>query len=292
MDSAMTRYAATAINLSALGPPPVVQVLPFEDILAQLKADLVERWPDFNVGTLESDPVVKVLEVVAYREVQLRARVNDAARAVMLSESTGGDLEHLSALYGVIRQTGETNDEALRFRTQIAPEGFSSAGPRGAYIFHALSATSDVLDADAVKYFDTLGRVQVHVYIIPRAGSDVATVLQAVRTRLAKENIGPLTDDVAVLAATPVAFNVEAVLEIGRGPSPSVVVQNAQTALNKYLAERRKIGVRATVSGITAALSVGGVEKVRLASPLADIDPADGGYPEPGTITITSEAAQ
>jgi phage-related baseplate assembly protein len=288
----MTRYAATAINLSELGPPPVVQILPFEDILAEVKADLVERWPDFNVGVLESDPVVKVLEVLAYREIALRARVNDAARAVMLSESKGGDLEHLSAFYGVVRQTGETDDEALRLRTQLAPEGFSSAGPRGAYIFHALSATSDVVDADAVKYFDTLGRVQVHVYIIPRAGADVATVLQLVRTRLARENIGPLTDDVAVLAATPITFNVEAVLEIGRGPSPSVVIQNAQAALTKYLADRRKIGLRATLSGMTAALSVGGVEKVRLTSPVADIDPVDGAFPEPGTITITSEAAQ
>ncbi|HML28952.1 MAG TPA: hypothetical protein PKE16_08950, partial [Hyphomicrobium sp.] len=110
----MTRFAATAIDLSELGPPPVVEVLAFEDILAEVKADLVSRWPDFNVGTLESDPVVKVLEVLAFREIALRARVNDAARAVMLSESTGGDLDHLAPYYGVVRMDGETDDELLR----------------------------------------------------------------------------------------------------------------------------------------------------------------------------------
>ncbi|HML28951.1 MAG TPA: baseplate J/gp47 family protein, partial [Hyphomicrobium sp.] len=166
---------------------------------------------------------------------------------------------------------------------------FSSAGPRGAYIFHARSASSDVIDADAVKYVDNLGRVQVHVFVLVRTGVDVPTVLQLVRTRLAEENIGPLTDDVLTIAATPASFNVEAVLEIGRGPSPAVVVQNAKAALTKYLADRRKIGLRATTSGISAALTVGGVDKVRLASPSADINPPDGGFPEVGTITITSE---
>lgn len=285
----MNRFAATAIDLSELGPPPVVEVLAFEDILAEVKADLVSRWPDFNVGTLESDPVVKVLEVLAFREIALRARVNDAARAVMLSESTGGDLDHLAPYYGVVRMDGETDDELLRTRIQEAPEAFSSAGPRGAYIFHARSASSDVIDADAVKYVDNLGRVQVHVFVLVRTGVDVPTVLQLVRTRLAEENIGPLTDDVLTIAATPASFNVEAVLEIGRGPSPAVVVQNAKAALTKYLADRRKIGLRATTSGISAALTVGGVDKVRLASPSADINPPDGGFPEVGTITITSE---
>src|SRR3546814_9711108 len=43
------------------------------------------------------------------------------------------------------------SDSDLRRRLVLAPEGYSVAGPEGAYIFHALSAHPDVLDASAIR---------------------------------------------------------------------------------------------------------------------------------------------
>ncbi|PJN94872.1 baseplate assembly protein, partial [Amaricoccus sp. HAR-UPW-R2A-40] len=93
-----------AIDLSRLPPPDVVERLDFETILGAMKADLIARAPDLAPAlALESEPAVKILEVAAYRELLLRARINDAARAVMIATATGADLDHLAALFGVAR---------------------------------------------------------------------------------------------------------------------------------------------------------------------------------------------
>ena len=91
-----------AIDLSRLPAPTVVEAIDYETVLAALKADLVARWPDYTAD-LESDPAIKLLEVAAYREVLLRQRVNDAARAVLVATAIGSDLDHLGALLNVAR---------------------------------------------------------------------------------------------------------------------------------------------------------------------------------------------
>lgn len=138
-----------AVDLSSLPAPQVVEPLDFETVLAALKADFEARHPDYT-ATLESDPAMKLLEVAAYREVIVRQRVNDAAKAVMLAFATGSDLDHLGALVPVARNAGET-DASYRGRIQLAPEAFSTAGPQLGYIWHALSATADIKDVTAVS---------------------------------------------------------------------------------------------------------------------------------------------
>jgi hypothetical protein len=66
---------AAAAGVSLLPVPDVVETLDYEVILAAMKADLAARAPELAaVLALESEPVVKLLEVCAYRELLLRAR--------------------------------------------------------------------------------------------------------------------------------------------------------------------------------------------------------------------------
>ena len=143
----------SAIDLSQLPSPEVVETLDYENILAEMLNDLRQRDSSFS-ALVESDPAYKILEVAAYRETIIRARVNDGAKAVMLAYATGKDLEHIGARYGVYRQlltpadpdaippveAVYEQDEELRRRIQLALEGLSVAGPQGAYIYHSLSA--------------------------------------------------------------------------------------------------------------------------------------------------------
>ena len=62
------------------------------------------------------------------------------------------------------------SDADFRRRIILAPEGYSVAGPEGAYIFHALSADPDVLDASATS--PTPGEVVVTV--LSRTGDGTA----------------------------------------------------------------------------------------------------------------------
>lgn len=94
------------IDLSKLPAPKIVEELSFEEILAAMRADFEGRCPGWTAAALESDPANKILEVAAYRELLLRQRINEAARACMLAFASGSDLDHLSAFYAVSRLEG------------------------------------------------------------------------------------------------------------------------------------------------------------------------------------------
>ena len=72
----MSRF--TAIDLSGLTPPDIIETVDFETIVKAMRDDLVARFPAIeNVIDLESEPARKLIEAFAYRETLLRARIND-----------------------------------------------------------------------------------------------------------------------------------------------------------------------------------------------------------------------
>ena len=74
------------LDLSALPAPQVLEPLDYEELyqrkLALFRLAMGENW----TAALESDPVVKQLELVAYGDMQMRARINDAAKALLLAQ--------------------------------------------------------------------------------------------------------------------------------------------------------------------------------------------------------------
>lgn len=270
----------TPIDLSSVPVPDVVETFTFETILAAMLADLRARDPQFS-ALVESDPAYKILEVAAYRETLIRQRVNDGARAVTLATSTGADLENLGALFGVTRKilddgdaqalppvppTYET-DDALRYRIQLALEGLSTAGPAGAYEYHALKV-------EGVKSVGIQGPPDtdpgdVLVTILSGEGNGAAdtTLINAVTAALNAEDVRPLTDQVTVQSAAIVNYSVIATLFVNPGPDPDTVRANALANVQKFVAEKHRVGADVRLSAVYAALHVGGVERVTLASP-------------------------
>ncbi|MGB1197044.1 MAG: baseplate assembly protein [Synechococcus sp.] len=132
-------------SIANLPEPELIEELDYEAIFRELMADFLERHPSYT-ALLESDPAVKLLQVVAYRELILRQRVNDAFKATLLAFSGGGDLDNLAAFYGVERQTSEP-DSDLRSRTIERIKGSSTAGGAAWYRFQTLTADERVVDA-------------------------------------------------------------------------------------------------------------------------------------------------
>lgn len=91
------------IDISKLPAPQIIEELDYEMILAAMRAKLVELLPDWTAAELESDPANKVLEVAAYRELLIRQRINEAARACMLAFAGGTNLDQLAGNFGVRR---------------------------------------------------------------------------------------------------------------------------------------------------------------------------------------------
>lgn len=279
--------SATPIDLSRLPAPDIVETINYETLLAERKAKLVALYPvdqqaDIAAAlTLESEPMNIHLQENAYREVVLRQRVNDAARAMMLAYATKGNLEQLAALFEIQRLTIVEPDPAndidgvyesdtdLRARTQLAPQGFSVAGPEGAYISHARNADGRVLDASATSP----APCEVVVTVLSREGDGTAddSLIKKVTAALQADDVRPLTDEVTVRGATIKRYAIRATLVFFAGPDRSVVLAEAKKRVAAYTEEMRKLGMAITLDGIFAAARPAGVQKVYLDTPLDDI---------------------
>lgn len=275
----MAETTFTAVDLSRLPAPDIIEALDFETILADAVGRMQALMPDFD--NRDSDPATKLLQTFSYFALLLRQRVNDAARAVMPAFATGSDLDHIAALFGITRFTLAPADDAsgipatmesdtdFRRRMVLAPEGYSVAGPEGAYIFHALSADADILDASAISPAPG----EVLVSILSRSGTGAASpaLVAKIADYLTSATRRPLTDAVTVQSAAIVDYQVSAQITTFNGPDGSVVLAAARARLDAYVATCHRIGRDVTRSGIFAALHVEGVQNVTLLEPAADL---------------------
>ncbi len=275
-----------AIDLQKLPIPDVLQVLDYETILAETKAEFIALAPEFaSVINHESEPLVKQLEFIAYIKLQMIQRINNSAKAVMLANASKADLEHLAANEGVQRlildvgnadalppifPTLESDDD-LRDRTQLAQESRSNAGPNGAYIFFARTAHGNVLDVSVIRKIP--GTVILDIYILSRINSGIAeqNLLDIVATALNQETVLPLCDRINLHPCSIVEYQIQATLYFSPGPDRQVSLATAQANIEQYTQQQQRIGRDINRSAIYAALHVSGVEKVDLSLPGTDL---------------------
>ncbi|MGV8924816.1 MAG: baseplate assembly protein [Ewingella sp.] len=277
------------IDLSQLPAPNVVEVIDYEVMLAERKATLVSLYPAEQQAaiartlTLESEPIVKLLQENAYREVILRQRVNEAAQAVMVAYAVGADLDQLGANLNVPRLVmveADTSaippvsavmesDSDYRRRIPQAFEGLSVAGPTGAYEYHARSADGRVADASAIS--PSPANVTITVLSRENNGEASADLLARVDAALNDEDVRPVADRVLVQSAAIVDYAIDAVLYLYPGPEAEPIRAAAEAKLAAYVSAQNRLGRDIRQSAIYAALHVEGVQRVELASPAADV---------------------
>ncbi|WP_294948244.1 baseplate J/gp47 family protein [Sulfurivirga sp.] len=263
-----------SIDLSKLPAPEVIEPLDYEAILTSLQDDFARRWPDYSREP--HDPITKALEVAAYRELILRARINDAARANLLAHATGADLDNLAAFWGVERALIDAgnpqatppvppvweSDDRLRARVLLAHGALTTAGSRASYTYHTLSASPQVKDVAVTS--PAPGEVVVTVLSTEGDGTPDQALLDAVAEALNDEKVRPLTDHVTVQGADILPYTVDAVLTVYPGPSPQPVLDEARARLERMVAGRHRLGFDVPASAIYGALHVEGVQKVTL----------------------------
>lgn len=268
----------TAIEVDKLPAPDIFEQRTFEAILAERLAEFRRLCPE-HTAVVESDPVMKLLQASAYRELVLREQFNQRARGLLLPYSMGADLDNLAVPFGVKRSILSPGDDdagtppvyesdaAFRRRIQLAPESLSVAGPEGAYIFHTLSADPDVLDASVAS--PVPGNVVVTVLSRAGDGTPSADLLAAVEAALMK--VRPLTDLVTAVPAKVKLYQIRAQLVTFNGPDSDLVLAEAERRLALFLQEGQRLGRDVPLSAIYSVLHVDGVHSVRLESPEADL---------------------
>jgi phage-related baseplate assembly protein len=326
------RFAAP--ELLELGPPPDLASQPFETLFATAKAKLVADMATigiaYDVENLETDSAVILTQAGVDRDMLRRRAVDDAIRASYLGSTWGAWLDSRAADYGVLRRIvipadpGASppvvevleDDDSLRRRARLSWEALSVAGPPGAYVFHALDAHVDTLDA--VVYGPESGYVvpgEVLVVVQSRVGNGVPTpaMMDVIAARLDayqvtygdstsvvrlvrdEQSVRPLGAKVLLTAVQPVTFNVVATIYIRPGPDAEVVRLAALAKLEAFLEKRKRIGASLPVTAIEAALYMVGedglpvAEEVIVTEPAQDIIPGHDELAEVGTITINVE---
>jgi len=265
------------VDLSALSAPDVVEVLDFEDIYEDQMTSFQQLMGENFSAPLESDPAVKLLEVGAYRKMGNRARVNDAAKALLLAFAKGADLEHIASRVNLQRlvvqaedlttvpPTAEVmeEDDALRERIQMRWEGLTTAGPRNSYILHARNASALVADAMAVSPSPCVAVVIVQQ--LTGMGEADPALLDLVKTYLSDEDIRPVGDRLSVVGAEVLPYSINAVIHFnGTGSENEAILAECQARLAKWINPRRRLGVEVARSAIDAQLHIEGVRRVEL----------------------------
>lgn len=290
------------IDLAALPAPQVLESLDFEVMYESALAVFREYLGDNWSAPLESDPVVKILELVAYWRVQDRARVNDAAKALLLAYAKGSDLDQLAANVALQRLVVQAEDltavppvpevleedDALRERVQLVYEGLTTAGPRNSYIMHARNASGLVADATAESPSPAV--VDVTVLSLDGDGTANDELLATVAAHINDDDVRPVADRVNVRSAQILRYQINAVVYLaGNGPEGEAVLAEAKARLEAWKNPRRRLGVEVSRSAIDAQLHVAGVKRVEIEN-WADIRPTKAQAAWCSDVTVTRGA--
>ena len=273
-----------AVDLSQLPEPAIIAEPDFEAILADTKAMMIAAYPAEQREAvsleLESEPLNVIAQTTAFREMLLRQRVNEGARACMLSHSAGTDLDNLAGNMNtkrlVITPATDTTDAVMESDTSLrlrAYDGLSVAGPSGAYEYFARSASGLVRDARAISP----SPANVTVSILSTEGDGTATeaLLNTVRAVLNAEDTRPVADRLTVQSARIVTWRLNAKLYFYPGPESEPILAAAESSFRKWLAEQGLIGQDVALSAIAAALHVHGVQRVEITEPTQNMSISD-----------------
>lgn len=289
----MSNTSSSAIDLSLLAPPDVVKQISFEEILKlrleQFYQEMRQDQPDFP-DLLESDPAMKLAQVFAYGEMLIRQDANEQALAVLLAFAKDNDLDHKAAERNLQRRiispatdtTPEVKEsnESLRRRVQLAPEGQTTAGSEGSYIFHGLNADPRVKDIYPYAPLDENGYPNgiCNIYVLSNEGTGEASedLLNIVTAALNAKSVRPLTDRPIVYSASILNYSIEAEIFIDEGPDENIVLNSCYKAAEEYTPKTHSFNDGVSLSGIYQALHQPGVSRVNLISPAGNIDTSIG----------------
>ncbi|GAA5097390.1 baseplate assembly protein [Wohlfahrtiimonas larvae] len=267
------------VNLNGLPEPTFFYDINYENELKNLQDEFLKLNPSYEDLLLESDPINKTLQVFAYKAVLLKSEVNEKLKQCLLKYATAENLDQVAA-NSVTQRLPNESDESLRYRASIAPEGFTCAGPSGAYEYHALNVSSDVMHATVLAHTPIQGYVTVVLLSHSNFGEASEELRDQVWNHLSAEEVRPLCDTVHVEKA--IFKDTEIIIKATYFEGSDKDEVNARILKSlEYLSELNATERKAkdifkpkemlTVNQIHQAARVAGVQNIEVISPKTDI---------------------
>lgn len=248
------------INLDLLPPLTLVDQVPIDEIVA----DIAEKAALENAAP--SDPSYRSALAYAYREMYVRQDANEQAKGVMLAFAKGPQLDHIGSTYyrtplgaPVVRLDGES-DTSYKTRLQLSPEGYSVAGPKGAYQFFGLSADSDIRFVEPISPSPAV----MSLYLLTYSNDGVASDELCRKVENYVWPYRPMGDRVTAYSAELIRYTVTAELLVEKGADLAAIKQRALEESAVYTLNENKFGGYVSDSGLKDAMTVGNVKKVNL----------------------------
>ena len=180
-------------------------------------------------------------------------------------------LSYIDSIINITATSGgvdEETDDQLRARIKLAPESFSVAGARNAYIYWAKTAHQSIIDVEVAVNNEG----NIILYPLLATGTPSTEILTAVEAICSAEDVRPLSDTVTAQAPTRKTTVINVGLVIYDNADAATVKATAETALAKYAVWlRTKLGRDVICERITAVAGVDGVYRPTVISPAADI---------------------
>lgn len=159
------------------------------------------------------------------------------------------------------------DDDSLRERIYLAPEGYSVAGPNNAYIYYAKSADSLVGDVAVDSPSDGV----VNVTFLMSDGSIPSDqMVKKVSEYLSAKERRPLTDHLNVVTPTTVQYRLDMTYYINESDSSAVstLQKNIAQAANDYILwQRTKLGRDINPDELVKRCLAAGAKRVVINSP-------------------------
>ncbi len=181
----------------------------------------------------------------------------------------------------------EQTDDEFRPSVIAAPDGFTTCGPRSAYVWHAKAANTYVFDASCLGPDDTdylapaAGEVAIFLLLayldddgalvhVTDAGV-IAAIIAIVEAALSADEVRPIGDLVTVAEAVPVAYTVEVEYYIPQSEAANVAAIQAavEAAQDAYMDwQESAIGRDIDPSELHDRLYQAGARRINIISPV------------------------
>lgn len=183
-------------------------------------------------------------------------------------------VDHIPFVESVVNMTkseggSDTEDDSpYRERIHEAPEKFSTAGPDGSYIYHAMQTSALISDVSVDS--PSPGEVVV-VPLLSDGKIPAEEILNDVRESLNDRKIRPLTDHLTVQAPTEKKYNISLKYYIDRNDSTNGAA--IQVAVNKAIEafqswQKEKLGRDINPTELSYRIRAAGAKRAEIIEPV------------------------